>query len=112
MFNPNQECTGDKLRNINKLAKSKIPKGNPTMPDNMKEAKAKAIRRLGIDKSEHVTGSEDEPFSLDDIKDDKKDYKDTANGEGDREGEEELNHGSFEGDTTAEGAEGGEGARA
>ena len=68
-FHPNLECTGDQLKkNFNKLAKTKMGTGDPSMPPDVCEAKE--IRGLIIEKSEGVTGSEDEPFALDDVLED------------------------------------------
>jgi hypothetical protein len=62
-FHPDQERTGDQLKKkFNKLAKTKMGTGDPNMPADVREAKA--IRKLIVEKSEGVTGSEDEPFAL------------------------------------------------
>lgn len=65
-FHPDNERSGDQLKKkFNKLAKTQMGTGDPTMPADVREAKA--IRLLIIEKSEGVTGSEDEPFALDDL---------------------------------------------
>ena len=78
-FHPNLECTGDQLKkNFNKLAKTKMGTGDPSMPPDVCEAKE--IRGLIIEKSEGVTGSEDEPSALDDVLEDENEDEDTDNG--------------------------------
>ena len=78
-FHPNLERTGDQLKKkFNKLAKTKMGTGDPTMPPGVCEAKE--IRGLIIKKSEGVTGSEDEPFALDDVSEDENEEEDTDNG--------------------------------
>ena len=68
-FHPDLERTGDQLKKkFNKLAKTKMGTGEPTMPADVREAKA--ICHLIIEKLEGVTGSEDEPFALDDLDED------------------------------------------
>jgi hypothetical protein len=68
-FHPDNERSGDQLeKKFNKLAKTQMGTGDPTMPADVREAKA--VRRLIIEKSEGVTGSEDEPFALDDLEED------------------------------------------
>ena len=49
--------------------------GNPSMPTDVCEAKE--IHRLTIEKSEGVTGSEDEPFATDNAKEYTKEEEDT-----------------------------------
>jgi hypothetical protein len=62
-FHPDQERSGDQLKKkFNKLAKTQMGTGDPTMPADVREAKV--IRGLIIEKSEGVTGSEEEPFAL------------------------------------------------
>ena len=68
-FHPDNERSGDQLKKkFNKLSKTQMGTGDPTMPADVCEAKA--IRLLIIEKSEGVTGSEDEPFALDDLDED------------------------------------------
>ena len=52
-------------------------RGDPTMPPDVREAKE--IWGLIIEKSEDVTGSEDEPFALDDVPEDENEEEDTDN---------------------------------
>ncbi len=57
-YHPAEERSGDQLKKkFNKLAKMKMGTGDPVMPPDVREAKE--IRRLIIEKSEGVTGSED-----------------------------------------------------
>ncbi len=78
-FHPDLERTGDQLKKkFNKLAKTKMGTGDPTMPPDVREAKE--ICGLIIEKSEGVTGSEDEPFALDDVPEDENEEEDTDNG--------------------------------
>jgi hypothetical protein len=66
-FHPELERAGDQLKKkFNKLACTQIPTGNPNIPPPVREAKE--IRDLIIEKSEGVTGSEEEIFFPDDIK--------------------------------------------
>ena len=55
---------GSVEKKFNKLATVKMGTGDPTMPPDVH--KAKEIRRLIIEKSEGVTGSEEEPFAIED----------------------------------------------
>ena len=65
-FHPDQERMGDQLKKkFNKHSKTRMGTGDPTMPNDVCEAKE--IRRLIIEKSEGVTGSEDEPFTVDNV---------------------------------------------
>ena len=65
-FHPDEERTGDQLKKkFNKLSKVKMGTGDPNMPPDVREAKD--IRRLIIEKSEGVTGSEEEIFALDEV---------------------------------------------
>jgi hypothetical protein len=67
-FHPELERTGDQLKKkFNKLARTQIPTGNPNIPPAVREAKE--IRELIVEKSEGVTGSEEEVFSPDDVED-------------------------------------------
>ncbi len=62
-FHPDQERSGDQLKKkFNKLAKTQMGTGDPNMPADVREAKV--IRGLIIEKSEGVTGSEEEPFAF------------------------------------------------
>jgi len=66
VFHPELERTGDQLKKkFNKLARTQIPTGNPNIPPAVREAKE--IRDLIVEKSEGVTGSEEEVFSPDDV---------------------------------------------
>jgi hypothetical protein len=62
-FHPDQERSGDQLKKkFNKLTKTEMGTGDPTLPADVCEAKV--ICGLIIEKSEGVTGSEEEPFAL------------------------------------------------
>ena len=64
-FSPELHCTGDQLKKkFNKLSKSVVPTGDPSCPSSVR--RAKAICQLIIEKTEGVTGSEDELFSPND----------------------------------------------
>ena len=78
-FHPDLEHTGDQLKKkLNKLTKTKMGTGDPTMlPD---VCGAKEIRGLIIKKSEGVTGSEDKPIALDDVLEDDNEEEHTDNG--------------------------------
>jgi hypothetical protein len=79
-FHPDEERNGDQLKKkFNKLAKVKMGTGDPNVPPDVSEAKA--IRKLIIEKTEGVTGSEEEPFALEE------DYEEGDDGE---EGEEDV----------------------
>ena len=78
-IHPDLEHTGDQLKKkFNKISKTKMGTGDPTMPPDVR--KAKEIRGLIIEKSEGVTGSEDEPFALDEFLDDENEEEDADNG--------------------------------
>ncbi len=71
-FHPELERTGDQLKKkFNKLARTQIPTGNPNIPPAVREAKE--IKDLIVEKSEGVTGSEEEVFSPDDVDDEDED---------------------------------------
>jgi len=68
-FHPDEGRNGDQLKKkFNKLAKMKMGTGDPDIPADVREAKE--IRRLIIEKTEGVTGSEEEAFAADDIDED------------------------------------------
>ena len=58
-------------KKINKLAKTRVPTGDTSIPEDVHEIKA--IREIIIKKTDGVMGSEDEIFSPDDIEDDVED---------------------------------------
>ena len=71
-FHPDLEWTDKQLKKkFNKLARTQIETGNPNIPPPVREAKA--IKELIVEKSEGVTGSEEEIFSPDDIKEEEED---------------------------------------
>jgi len=64
-FHPELERTADQLKKkFNKLARTKVPTGDPIIPFVIREAKA--IRVLIIEKAEGATGSEEEGFAAED----------------------------------------------
>ena len=65
-------------KKFNKLVMTKMGTRDPTKPADVCEAKEN--RRLIVEKSEGVTGSEDEPFALDDVLEDDNAEEDTYNG--------------------------------
>ena len=78
-FHPYLECSEDQLKKkFNQLTKRKMGTGDHTMPHNV--CNAKEIRGLIVEKSEGVTGSEDEPCALDDVLDNENEEEDTYNG--------------------------------
>jgi hypothetical protein len=78
-FHPYLECTEDQLKKkFNQLTKRKMGSGDPTMPHNVRDAKE--IRGLIVEKSEGVTGSEDEPCALDDVPEDEIEEEDRDTG--------------------------------
>ena len=67
-FHPDQEHAGNQLKKkFNKLAKTQMGTEDPTMPADV--CKDKTICGLIIEKSEGITGSEEEPFALEDVGD-------------------------------------------
>ena len=65
-YHPAEERSGDQLKKkFNKLAKMNMGTGDPVMSPDVREAKE--ICRLIIEKSEGVTGSEDEIFAAKDV---------------------------------------------
>ena len=78
-FHPELERTAEQLKKkFNKLARTKVPTGEPTIPFTVCEANA--IRVLIIEKAEGATGSEEEGFAAED--------GDVANPDDDRVDEE------------------------
>ena len=68
-FHPDKYQTDNQLKKkFNKLSKSKGT-GDHTMPVNVQEADE--IRCLIIEKSEGITGSEDEPFTAEEVENEK-----------------------------------------
>jgi hypothetical protein len=94
-FHTDEGRNRDQLKKkFNKLAKMKMGTGDPNMPANVREAKE--IRRLIIEKTEGVTGSEEEAFAADDIEEDL-DFADVENEnkiaeEAEEAGEQENNN--------------------
>jgi hypothetical protein len=67
-YHPEEERSGDQLKKkFNKLAKTKMGTGDPNIPADVQEAKA--IRKLIIEKSEGVTGSEEEFMAVEELDD-------------------------------------------
>jgi hypothetical protein len=77
-YHPELDRTGDQLKKkFNKLARTMIPTGNPNIPPDVQEAKE--IKDRIIEKTEGVTGSEEELFSPDDV-DEYEDVEDEVEG--------------------------------
>ena len=78
-FHPEEDWSGDQLKKkFMKLANAKMPTGDPIMPPDVN--KAKQICRLIIEKSEGMTGSEEEAFAPEDVLNDDELEEDEGNG--------------------------------